>query len=200
MSTPTIGVHARARALLTRVRREGTTHEMARLTELGHRDPRRLAELVCEVALLVTADGAIPWMVGEREPHNSELREMVLRHAHSLFTRGIQTGWVMWGERLYQRDAKRRQRFTSIEPSVADPAEQPSLTERRRQVLDLVTIGKTNDEIARELVLSLNTVKTHLKNLFRLFRVNTRAALIVAAREVRPALCTCHAEEADRAS
>ncbi|MCB0761399.1 MAG: response regulator transcription factor [Flavobacteriales bacterium] len=40
------------------------------------------------------------------------------------------------------------------------------LTPRERDVLLLLRMGKTNKEIASDLDLSINTVKTHTKNLF----------------------------------
>ncbi|MFJ3539995.1 response regulator [Streptomyces sp. NPDC090109] len=41
----------------------------------------------------------------------------------------------------------------------------PSLTEREREVLDLIADGRSNREIARALVLSEKTVKTHVSNI-----------------------------------
>ncbi len=39
------------------------------------------------------------------------------------------------------------------------------LTEREKQVLKLLATGKTNEEIANDLYISVNTVKTHRKNI-----------------------------------
>lgn len=49
-----------------------------------------------------------------------------------------------------------------------------TLTSRERDILMLLRLGKTNDEIANQLGLSVNTVKTHLKNLFRKLEVRNR--------------------------
>lgn len=48
------------------------------------------------------------------------------------------------------------------------------LTSRERDILLLLRMGKTNGEIAAQLDLSVNTVKTHLKNLFKKLRVRNR--------------------------
>jgi DNA-binding NarL/FixJ family response regulator len=51
-----------------------------------------------------------------------------------------------------------------------------SLTEREREVLVLLARGLTNKEIARDLIITPNTVKRHLKSLFAKLDVSTRSA------------------------
>jgi two-component system nitrate/nitrite response regulator NarP len=50
------------------------------------------------------------------------------------------------------------------------------LTEREREVLDLLARGLTNKEIAGKLVITTNTVKRHLKAIFEKLNVHTRSA------------------------
>jgi DNA-binding NarL/FixJ family response regulator len=52
------------------------------------------------------------------------------------------------------------------------------LTARQRQLMRLVAEGKTNAEIAAELVLSPYTVRKHLENIFARLGVTTRAAAV----------------------
>lgn len=54
-----------------------------------------------------------------------------------------------------------------------------ALTEKENQVLLKVLAGKNNKIIADELYLSLNTIKTHLKNIFVKADVRSRSELIV---------------------
>ncbi|GAA1888726.1 response regulator [Streptantibioticus ferralitis] len=75
----------------------------------------------------------------------------------------------------------------SKEPAVAEGMEQ--LTEREREVMALVGIGLSNDEIARRLVVSPLTAKTHVSRAMVKLGARDRAQLVVLAYEsglVRP--------------
>jgi DNA-binding NarL/FixJ family response regulator len=64
-----------------------------------------------------------------------------------------------------------------------------ALTAREREVLALIGSGRTNAEIAAELVLSEVTVKTHVNHLFAKLQLRDRAAAVVFAFDsgvVRP--------------
>ena len=51
----------------------------------------------------------------------------------------------------------------------------PELTEREREVLELIAQGLTNAEIARHFVLSPKTVRNHVSNIFTKLQVADRA-------------------------
>ena len=59
----------------------------------------------------------------------------------------------------------------------------PDLTEREREVLDLVAAAHDNLAIARRLGLSPKTVRNHLSNILTKLQVTDRAQAIVRARE-----------------
>lgn len=60
-------------------------------------------------------------------------------------------------------------------------ADDEILSQRELQVLQLVCSGKTNNEIAAELFLSVQTVKSHLKKIFEKLDVRDRAQAVAVA-------------------
>lgn len=55
------------------------------------------------------------------------------------------------------------------------------LTQREKEVLKRVILGKTNETIAKELFLSVNTVKIHVKSICTKFNVKNRIQAAVFA-------------------
>jgi DNA-binding CsgD family transcriptional regulator len=51
------------------------------------------------------------------------------------------------------------------------------LTPREREITALIWLGLTNPEIAQRLSISLNTVKTHVKNILSKFNVHSKKSL-----------------------
>ena len=59
------------------------------------------------------------------------------------------------------------------------------LTERERNILRLIALGYTNQEIAKQLFLSVRTVESHRRNILNKLRLDTRAELVGYALEHR---------------
>ncbi|MFJ8937470.1 LuxR C-terminal-related transcriptional regulator [Streptomyces sp. NPDC102365] len=59
----------------------------------------------------------------------------------------------------------------------------PELTEREREVLDLVALGHGNHQIAGRLVLSEKTVRNHVSAILFKLQVSDRAAAVARARD-----------------
>ena len=67
-------------------------------------------------------------------------------------------------------------------PFIWDVTGEP-LTDRELEVLRLVAIGQSNEAIAEALVISIETVKKHLKNIYGKLDVHSRLEAVHRARE-----------------
>ena len=89
---------------------------------------------------------------------------------------------------LEKRTFDRRAFVASVAEALAKPpavaTSLDALTDREREVLDLLVQGLTNKQIADLLFISPNTVKRHLKAVFAKLEVNTRAAAVAKAMGV----------------
>ncbi|MEV7962140.1 MULTISPECIES: response regulator transcription factor [Oerskovia] len=96
---------------------------------------------------------------------------------------------VALGESLLFPDAVRR--LATAHPARGDALRSARLSEREGEVLRLMATGRSNQEIASELFLGVETVRTHVGNLLGKLGVRDRTQAVVAAYEsgfVRPAL------------
>jgi DNA-binding CsgD family transcriptional regulator len=60
----------------------------------------------------------------------------------------------------------------------------PRVTPRQREILELIASGLSTTEVARELTLSRETVRNHLRNASRELRAHTRVEAIAAAQRL----------------
>ncbi len=113
---------------------------------------------------LASGDGLLQTVVAE----GAEVIELV-----------EQTAWrapVEWLDRLRRSAAEARNR-TAPGPGLVEP-----LTERERDVLRFLPSRLTAREIAEELYISVNTLKFHLRIIYRKLGVNSRAEAAEVAR------------------
>ena len=92
--------------------------------------------------------------------------------------RSVASGEAIFGPAI----ARRLVAFFAARPAVEATAF-PELTEREREILDMVARGLNNTEITERLVLSPKTVRNHISNIFSKLQVADRAQAIVRARE-----------------
>ena len=72
--------------------------------------------------------------------------------------------------------------MTMFAPKADQP--EPLLTEREREVLDLIAAGSTNREIAEQLFLAPDTVKEHASALYRKLHARNRAEAVQRAQRI----------------
>ncbi len=100
-------------------------------------------------------------------------QEEMLRAIHS-----AARGEALFGPAI----AARLTRFFAAPRPSAQPDLFPDLTDREREVLDLIAQGRNNEAIADELVISRKTVRNHVSNILNKLQVADRAQAIVTAR------------------
>ena len=91
-------------------------------------------------------------------------------------TEGISEAYL---EQLRGGTAVRPQLKTIRRPSLVEP-----LSEREIEILNLIALGLSNQQIATRLVLSLATVKWHASNIYSKLGVGNRNQAVVKAREL----------------
>ena len=70
-------------------------------------------------------------------------------------------------------------------PEIEALSASASISQREREVLDLLSYGCTNGEIAEKLCISASTVKTHLGHIYEKLGVNSRGQAMKRARELK---------------
>lgn len=58
------------------------------------------------------------------------------------------------------------------------------LTPKEKEVLLLLRLGKSNSEIATTLSISMNTVKTHIKSVYKKLEARNRTEAVVKSMEI----------------
>jgi DNA-binding NarL/FixJ family response regulator len=72
-------------------------------------------------------------------------------------------------------------RLVSADTEAARLAEEDPLSDREREVLRLLALGHTNQEIAKQLYISVRTAETHRAHIMQKLRLETRADLVAYA-------------------
>jgi DNA-binding NarL/FixJ family response regulator len=93
--------------------------------------------------------------------------------------RAVASGEAVFGPGV----AERIMGFFSAPRAAAPRRAFPELTEREEEVLSLVAQGKSNREIARQLFVSLKTVRNHVSNILLKLQVADRAQAVIRARD-----------------
>jgi len=177
------GDHSAALALLGPLRREmenkGWLDEQLKiiiLQALAHQaggDKDKAAKHLGDALSLAEPGGFIRAFVDEGPPMALLLSETAAR--------GIMPGYC--GKLLAVFEAEGQRIENESHPSPTQPLID-SLTKRELEILILIADGLKNKEIAEQLVISLNTVLYHIKNIYSKLGVNKRTQAIAKAKEI----------------
>jgi DNA-binding NarL/FixJ family response regulator len=74
-------------------------------------------------------------------------------------------------------------RMVAADAASQAAAEADPLSDREREVLKLLALGHTNQEIAKQLYISVRTAETHRAHIMRKLQLETRAELVRYAIE-----------------
>jgi DNA-binding NarL/FixJ family response regulator len=84
-----------------------------------------------------------------------------------------------WGA---EADMQLRDRLALRKPALARPPDE--LTARERSIVEFIARGRSNKEIARELGVAPETIKTHMKRIFQKLSAESRAQAVVRAQSL----------------
>jgi DNA-binding NarL/FixJ family response regulator len=91
---------------------------------------------------------------------------------------------VSSGEAIFSPTiAARMMNFFAASRSVIPEEVFSDLTDREREILNLIARGESNAEIAKALTISIKTVRNHVSNIFSKLQVADRAQAVIRARE-----------------
>lgn len=130
-----------------------------------------------------------------------QVRLLVIDHATEIYITGIAVIFTLLGIWLAKKLTRPKtglikERVVEKEIIVYRPAPEPFLpdtemigrlgiSQREMEVLGLMAQGATNQEIANQLFVSLNTIKTHTSRLFEKLDVKRRTQAIEKAKRLQ---------------
>jgi LuxR family maltose regulon positive regulatory protein len=163
--------------------RTGSEIEILMLTALAYHAQSKsdqALQILQQALLLAEPEGYVRLFVDEGAPMAVLLRLLL---AHWKSKRG--RDYIQRLLALLEPAAAK----STTTPHTAQEAELPVLLEplsqRERKVLRLLAAGLSNPEIANELVVSLNTVKTQVQSLYRKLQVSSRQEAVATARRLQ---------------
>ncbi|RYG19873.1 MAG: response regulator transcription factor [Chitinophagaceae bacterium] len=120
-----------------------------------------------------------------------ELRFIIVQHSFEIYAAGIAILFTALGIWLALKLSKPKiveKQIYVAAPSAfvlnKDALAKLGLSARELEVLQLMAAGKSNQEIADQLFLSLNTIKTHSSRLFEKMEVKRRTQAIESGKKL----------------
>jgi LuxR family maltose regulon positive regulatory protein len=165
-----IGLLGRLRAAAETGNRKGSVIEILILEAVAAADGGDRASALVAVEQALTAaepEAYVRLFVDEGDAMNALLREASRRGIATAYISELLAGW--------ERPAHRPARTQGLVEQLSD---------RELDVLRLLASELTGPDITRELMVSLNTVRTHTKNIYRKLGVNNRRAAVRRAQDL----------------
>jgi LuxR family maltose regulon positive regulatory protein len=153
--------------------RTGSLIEILVLKALAHEAQGDLTPALVSLERALTLakpEGYLRIFVDEGMPMAQLLSEVA--------TKGILPNYV--SKLMAVIEAEKQKNDLSPSQQLVDP-----LSEREIEILNLIAAGLKNKEIAEQLIISLNTVLYHIKNIYRKLGVNKRTLAIAKAKEIK---------------
>jgi LuxR family maltose regulon positive regulatory protein len=180
--TAVLGLLDRLHPAATGAGRDGSVLEIRMLRALAH---HAHGDLPAALAALSRGLGEAPEPESYVRLYLDEGAPMLalLRHAASAAARASEQAAGGPGEVLRGRARRLLERAQTIEGAEPPQSLVEPLSQRELEVLRLLDSELTGPEIARELYVTLNTLRTHTKRIFTKLDAKTRAAAVYRARE-----------------
>jgi DNA-binding CsgD family transcriptional regulator len=106
--------------------------------------------------------------------------EIAIQEADAVATR---VGWA-WMSEQTKALAQREHLDLGVDIAPPTPADRAGLTAREREVLRLLSAGRTNRQIGEELFISTKTASVHVSNILAKLQVSNRGEAAAAARRL----------------
>ena len=155
-------------------------------------DNGAVAACLHSIGIAIAVQGRLveaAWLWGAAETMCATLGESLLPVEHVLAARGVVAVRTQLGEETFtatwaqgramtpeQAFAILSQSKSSIQHKPASPSAPNELTARQMEVLRLLAKGLTNAQIAKQLVIGLVTVNSHVRSIYSKLGVSSRAA------------------------
>ena len=125
-----------------------------------------------DAAKIVLFNFETGWNTADFSSHDA-IWGLFFRHdSSSMFLEGLRAilEGGRWPQRIHQSLTKSTSRRRGEPPQHGSQ----TLSQREKEILQLVAVGMSNSDIAADLTISLHTVKTHLYNIFKKIGVTNR--------------------------
>ncbi|GAB2755809.1 response regulator [Amycolatopsis magusensis] len=144
-----------------------------------------------EVTRAITGDAGPRVIVVSVNEDDDSIVSALRAGAHGYLVKGVSRDELLWAIRTVAAGgavfgpsiADRLSNYFSAVHELPSRAAFPTLTNRERQVLDLIARGCSNRRIARQLVVSEKTVRNHITRVFTKLQVSDREMAMVRARD-----------------